>query len=172
MPAPEMVAGAIRNVSDEGIEQRIQHQAGRKADAHQRGRQAHHGVVKEQHEEAGQDHQNGNRHFAHAVEQLGGERQWARFRGEKRKRGDAGGAHGGAVQGQAGDVPRSGQRASSTSPEFSGTGSRKNCRMCPVSSSGCSRGPKCSPPGSSTGLQLGSALCRKSYELMKCESLP
>ena len=137
----------------------------------QHGRQAHHGVVKEQHEKAGQDHQDRDGHLPHAVKHLGGQRQWARIRGEGGNRVIEWGCSWGVVPADQGISP-SDQRASTTSPESSGTGSRRNCWMCSVSSSGCSNGPKCSPPGSSTGLQLGSAWCRNSYELMKCEFFP
>ena len=155
MAASEGMTGAIREVAEQRIEDGIEDQAKREADSHQPGRQAHHGVIKEQHEQAGNNHQDGDGHLSDAVEYLGGKRQRTHAGGERTGRVHGWDAHG------CGPVPvRSDQRAATTSPAFCRTGSRKNCRICPVSNSGCSSGPKCSPPGSSTGLQLGRAVCR------------
>ena len=116
----------------------------------------HHRVVKEQNKKAGQDHQHGNGHLAHAIEQLGEKRQWPRVRRSRGSRREGGDAHGfGYRAGKPVGLPP-------RLPGIPGGASRRNWRMCLVSSSGCSRGPKCSPPGSSTELQLGSALCRYS----------
>ena len=131
------MAGAIGQVSDKRIQHGVQHQAERKADAHQRGRQAHHGVVKKQHEQPGQDHQNGDGHLAHAVEQLGGKRQWT----WDPRRVEEAAMTAGVLMGvrskcRSGTMPGGVQRASTTSPELSRTGSRKNSKMCPVSKFG------------------------------------
>ena len=156
MAASEGMTGAIREVAEQRIEDGIQHQAKREADSHQPGRQAHHGVIKEQHEQAGNNHQDGDGHFSRRRRV-----PWRRAAADavpaaRELDGDMAGMLMDVVQSRF----RVDQRAATTSPAFCRTGSRKNCRICPVSNSGCSSGPKCSPPGSSTGLQLGSAVCR------------
>ena len=81
--AAETVAGAIRDVADIRIEDGIEHQAGGNADAHQRRRQAHHRVIKEQNKKAGQHHQHGNGHVPDAIEQFGEQRQGPRVRRQR-----------------------------------------------------------------------------------------